>query len=66
MSIKDTIKEELLNRINDRANKISKFHNEMMEIANQKSSLSYEDGIVEQCEDEYNFLYHLKKFIESI
>ena len=66
MSIKDNIKEELLIRINERANKISKVHNYMIEIAIKQQKLCYEDGIVEQCEDEYSFLYHLKKFVESI
>ena len=66
MSIKDNIKEELIKKITKRQNAISKAHNEYMNIANETGEVTYYDGLIEQIEDEYNFLYNLKKFVETL
>ncbi|MBO7692504.1 MAG: hypothetical protein J6T10_07735 [Methanobrevibacter sp.] len=66
MSIKDNIKNELLERIVKRQNEIAEKHNQMLEVANKTSELLYEDGVISQIMEEYNFLYNLKRFVESL
>ena len=66
MSIKESIKEELLKRIYERVETLKVEHNTDVEIIDSPIQSIFEEGHIKAVDDELMFLDKLKSFVKSI